>query len=126
MVLVKQSLDRIRDEQRGERFEAFAAQVSYDGDLTHFGIIHDRAKQLRDMLGHSHNVIGLVHSTGGPRTAGRSEVESDLQRINLVVAAGLRRVPDLAWFVRYMADEVDSGFRGHGHATRSCRSLRST
>jgi hypothetical protein len=65
-VLVREVLDRLQDEQRRKLFRAFAAEVGYNGDLAHFGTIYNRAKQLRDMVGHSLKVMGPVHSAGKP------------------------------------------------------------
>jgi hypothetical protein len=63
-------LDRVRDDQRLDLFKAFAAQAAYDGDLTAFDPIYLRAKQVRDMVGHSLNVSGPVYSPGMPPVVG--------------------------------------------------------
>jgi hypothetical protein len=76
-VLHKVFLDRVRDDQRLPLFRAFAAQASYDGDLTHFDRIYLRAKQVRDMIGHSMNVTGPVYGAGqSPVVAVASTVRS--------------------------------------------------
>lgn len=67
--LAKQVLHRISDEQRKDLFRAFAAEAGYMGELTHFGTIYNRAKALRDMVGHSLNVSGPVYSGGKPIVA---------------------------------------------------------
>jgi hypothetical protein len=64
--LAKQVLYRTSDDQRIDLFRAFAVQAGYKGDLTHFAAIYNRAKALRDMVGHSLNVIGPVYSAGKP------------------------------------------------------------
>jgi hypothetical protein len=75
--LAKNFLDRVRDDQRLPLFKAFAAEASYDGDLTSFGPIYLRAKQVRDMAGHSMNISGPVYSKGqAPSVAIASTVKT--------------------------------------------------
>lgn len=62
--LQTQFLGKIRDDQRLSLFKAFATEAGYDGDLTHFEPIYSRAKQVRDLVGHSLGVSGPVHSVG--------------------------------------------------------------
>ena len=63
--LDRQFLRRIRDDQRLPLFKAFAGQVNYAVDITHFGKIYSRAKQVRDLVGHAAGVNGPVYSPGG-------------------------------------------------------------
>jgi hypothetical protein len=56
-----QLISRVRDDQRLKLFTAYAAEVKYDGDLKHFKLIYNRAKQLRDMIGHSLGIHGPVY-----------------------------------------------------------------
>lgn len=70
--LEKQFLRRVRDDQRLPLFKAFATQVNYGVDITHFTRIYNRAKQVRDMIGHSQRVDGPVYQVGGPPVVGVS------------------------------------------------------
>jgi hypothetical protein len=78
--LDKQFLRRIRDDQRLPLFKAFVAQVNYALDITHFGELYNRAKQVRDMVGHSMSVNGPVYGLGAPVVA----VASTATNTNLV------------------------------------------
>jgi hypothetical protein len=62
--LDKLFLSRIRDDQRLPLFQAFAADVGYAIDMPIFGQIYRRAKQVRDMVGHSQWVGGPVGPGG--------------------------------------------------------------
>jgi hypothetical protein len=68
--LTEQFLRRVRDDQRAKLFAAFAAEVGYQGDLANFRYIYNRAKELRDMIGHAINVIGPVNRAGGDPIVG--------------------------------------------------------
>lgn len=70
--LGKSTRGRLSDEERNKLFRALATEVKYQGDLTNFGLIFKRAKQLRDMVGHSRGtravmapgkrlVVGVAH-----------------------------------------------------------------
>jgi hypothetical protein len=74
--LQKQFLGKIRDDQRLPLFQAFADEARYEGDLTHFEPIYLRAKQVRDMIGHSLHVTGPVYSPNRPPFVGVTRVSN--------------------------------------------------
>jgi hypothetical protein len=103
--LEKQFLRRIRDDQRLPLFKAFAAQANYEGDLTHFTTIYRRAKQLRDLIGHSLSVVGPVHSAGkSPRVgvARPSSVKVDLVPDPLMPSTFTRFTADCKWITQHV------------------------
>lgn len=63
--LADEFFGRIRDDQRLRVFVAFARDCGYSGDLTDFRRIYDRAKQTRDLIGHSLDVTGPVWGSAG-------------------------------------------------------------
>jgi len=103
--LDRQFLRRIRDDQRLPLFKAFAAQAKYEGDLTHFAIIYNRAKQLRDMIGHSLSVIGPVYSAGSApvvAVARSSTVKADLVPETLLPSTFTRLTADCEWLTQHV------------------------
>jgi hypothetical protein len=103
--LDKQFLRRIRDDQRLPIFKAFAAQANYEGDLTHFVRIYRRAKQLRDMIGHSLNVAGPVYSPGKLPcvvVACPSAVKVDLVPEPLLPSTFTRLTADCEWITQHV------------------------
>jgi hypothetical protein len=121
--LDKQFLRRIRDDQRLPLFKAFAAEVGYEGDITHFGKIYNRAKQVRDLVGHSHSVIGPVYGGGEPVVG----VASTLANVHLVprplmpstfsrLTADCKWLSQHVWRAAYTADP-DIFFDGSGKPT---------
>ena len=103
--LDKQFLRRIRDDQRLPLFTAFAAQANYEGDITHFAKIYNRAKQLRDMIGHSLSVIGPVYSPGKPpvvSVARASTARVDLVPEPLLPSTFTRLTADCEWLTQHV------------------------
>jgi hypothetical protein len=103
--LEKQFLRRIRDDQRLPLFKAFAAQAKYEGDLTHFTKIYSRAKQLRDMIGHSLSVIGPVYSPGKPPVVAvvrPSTTKVDLVPEPLLPSTFTRLTADCEWLTQHV------------------------
>jgi hypothetical protein len=122
LALQKQFLAKIRDDQRLPLFKAFAAEAGYKGDLTHFEPIYLRAKQVRDLIGHSLNVIGPVYSQGKPPSVGVTRVSKT--KIPLVpsplfpstfvrLTADCEWITEHVWRAGYMA-EPDMFFRVDG------------
>lgn len=68
--LVEQFLSRQRDQQRLPCFIAFAEETGYMRDLVPLKRVYNRAKQTRDLIGHSLGVHGPVLHPGGPPTVG--------------------------------------------------------
>lgn len=96
--LAKQFLRRVHDEQRLPLFVAFVAEVKYQGDLTHYITIYRRAKQLRDMVGHSHDVRGPVYGVGSPPVVSvASTVKAPLVRQPLFPSTFTRFTADCEW-----------------------------
>jgi hypothetical protein len=104
--LAKQVLYRISDEQRMDLFQAFAVQADYKGDLTHFGTIYKRAKALRDMVGHSLNVIGPVYSVGKPPSVAIANTLSPQKRRlvpePLLPSTFTRMTADCEWITQHI------------------------
>lgn len=69
-VLISQFMSRQRDDQRLSCFLAFVEETGYARDLAPLPQIYERAKQTRDLIGHSLNVLGPVHQVGGVRIVG--------------------------------------------------------
>ena len=104
-VLEKQFLGKIRDNQRLPLFKAFAAQANYDGDLTHFERIYNRAKQLRDMIGHSLGVVGPVYSPSKPPSVAvtrASTVKVNLVPEPLLPSTFTRFTADCEWLTQHV------------------------
>lgn len=96
--LDKQFIRRIRDDQRLPLFKAFAAEAKYDGDLTQFVTIYGRAKQVRDLMGHSLNVVGPVYSLGKPPSVGVAAMaKRDLVPDPLLPSTFTRLNADCEW-----------------------------
>jgi hypothetical protein len=103
--LAKQFLRRIRDDQRLPLFKAFAAQANYGSDLSHFDTIYRRAKQLRDMVGHSHSVVGPVYSADNPPCVGvarTSTARFDLVPESLFPSTFTRFTADCEWISQHV------------------------
>jgi hypothetical protein len=97
-VLEKQLIRRIRDDQRLPLFNAFANEAKYDGDLTRFTAIYSRAKQTRDLVGHSLNLAGPVYSPGKPPSvAVASMAKRDLVPDPLLPSTFTRLTADCEW-----------------------------
>ncbi|NHC23650.1 hypothetical protein G6553_10780, partial [Nocardioides sp. IC4_145] len=62
-------------DQRMPLFEAFADEIGYTGDLSHARMIYNRAKQVRDFVGHSLSVVGPAYRVGGPATVGITHLQ---------------------------------------------------
>jgi hypothetical protein len=102
-ILEKQFLNRISDDQRRRFFTAFAAEVAYEGDLTHFDEIYRRANQLRDLIGHSLAVAGPVHSAGKPPSvAVASNGKRDLVPDPLLPGTFTRITADCEWIAQHI------------------------
>ncbi|NHC25566.1 hypothetical protein G6553_20605, partial [Nocardioides sp. IC4_145] len=56
-------------DQRMPLFEAFADEIGYTGDLSHARMIYNRAKQVRDFVGHSLSPDPPTGSGNGSRLA---------------------------------------------------------
>jgi hypothetical protein len=96
--LDKQFIRKIRDDQRLPLFKAFAAEAKYDGDLTQFAAIYGRAKQVRDLIGHSLNVAGPVYSQGkSSSVAVASMAKRDLLPNPLLPSTFTRLTADCEW-----------------------------
>jgi hypothetical protein len=103
--LDRQFLRRIRDDQRLPLFTAFAAQANYEGDLTNFARIYNRAKQLRDMIGHSLSVIGPVYSPGKPpgRFSGaRIDGQGRPRPRTALPSTFIRLIADCEWLTQHV------------------------
>jgi len=103
--LQKQFLDKIRDDQRLPLFKAFAAEACYEGDLTHFEPIYLRAKQVRDLIGHSLNVIGPVYSQNKPPSVAVTRVsKTKIQRVPspLFPSTFVRLTADCEWITEHV------------------------
>jgi hypothetical protein len=103
--LEKQFLRRIRDDQRLPLFNAFAAQVKYDGDLTHFELIYHRAKHLRDKIGHSLNVTAPVYAQGKVpvvAVASASRANFDLIPDPLLPSTFTHLTADCEWITQHV------------------------
>jgi len=103
--LEKQFLRRVRDDQRLLLFKAFSLDVSYNGDLTQISPIYDRAKQVRDLIGHSLGVTGPVHSPGKPPsvTITRSSVKrTELVPDPLLPSTFTRLIADCDWIEQHV------------------------
>lgn len=74
-VIREQFLNRVRDDQRMPLFEAFADEIDYSGDLTSARIVYNRAKQVRDFIGHSLGVVGPAYRVGGPASIGVTHLQ---------------------------------------------------
>jgi hypothetical protein len=59
--IVKAHLSRIRDENRIKFLIGLAKDVGYQGDLSNASRIYDRAKETRDLIGHSPGVGVVWH-----------------------------------------------------------------
>jgi len=96
--LDKLFIRRIRDDQRLPLFRAFAAEAKYDGDLNRFAAIYGRAKQARDLVGHSLNVGGPVYSPGKPPSVGvASMAKRDQVPDPLLPSTFTRLTADCEW-----------------------------
>ena len=96
--LDKLFIRRIRDDQRLPLFKAFAAGAKYDRDLAQFVMIYNRAKQVRDLIGHSLNVVGPVYSAGKqPSVAVASMAKRDLVPNPLLPSTFTRLTADCEW-----------------------------
>ena len=56
-------LTRVSDDKRLVLFQAFTIDTAYRGNLANFKQIYNRAKQVRDAVGHSLHIAGPVHSS---------------------------------------------------------------
>jgi hypothetical protein len=103
-VLAKVFLDRIRDDQRLPLFRAFSTQADYDGDLTQFDPIYLRAKQVRDVIGHSLNVSGPVYSVGKQPVVGVVSTVKDRSRVPdpLLPSTFTRLTADCEWLTQHV------------------------
>lgn len=103
-VLAKVFLDRVRDDQRLPLFKAFAAQAKYEGDLTHFDVVYLRAKQVRDMIGHSLTVQGPVYSPGRSPVVAVASTIRDRRRIPdpLLPSTFTRLTADCEWLTQHI------------------------
>lgn len=102
--LERQFLRRIRDDQRLPLFKAFAAQVNYGGDITCFAKIYNRAKQLRDLVGHSQSIGGPVYSPGKPPVVvlGHQWGKRDLVPDPLLPSTFTRLTADCKWLTQHV------------------------
>jgi hypothetical protein len=103
--LDKQFLRRIRDEQRLPLFKAFAIQAKYNGDLAQFTRIYNRAKQLRDLMGHSLHVVGPVYSPNNPPMVGvtrPSTTKTNLVPHPLLPSTFTRFTVDCEWLTQHV------------------------
>ncbi|GAB3305722.1 hypothetical protein EK0264_05045 [Epidermidibacterium keratini] len=58
-------LTRIRDDQRLSCFLALARETGFEFEVAAFKTVYDRAKQTRDLIGHSYGVLGPVYGPQG-------------------------------------------------------------
>lgn len=102
--LDEQFLDRVRDDQRLTLFKGFAAEAAYDGDLSHFAPIYKRAKQVRDMVGHSLSVAGPVYSGGKPVVAVARPRGVKVDRVPepLLPSTFVRLTADCEWLTQHV------------------------
>ena len=103
--LQKQFLGKIRDDQRLSLFKAFAAEAGYKGDLTQFEPIYLRAKQLRDLIGHSLNVIGPVYSQDKrPFVSVTRDSSTKIERVPSPIfpSTFVRMTADCEWIIEHV------------------------
>jgi hypothetical protein len=108
--LDKQFLDRIKDEQRLPLFKAFAAEVNYALDVPVFSTIYNRAKQVRDMVGHSHWIGGPVWPAGVVEVASTvSKTKTTLVPSPLFPSTFTHLKADCDWLIQHVNR---AGFEG--------------
>lgn len=103
--LEKQFLGRVRDDQRLPLFEAFVIEVGYGGNLAHFRPIYNRAKQLRDIIGHSLSVTGPVYSWSKAPCVGVTRATSGPNGLvpdPLLPSSFTRLTADCGWMVSHI------------------------
>jgi hypothetical protein len=104
--LAKQMVRRVSDEDRKDLFRAFAVQAGYKGDLTNFGKVYNRAKTLRDMVGHSLSMVGPVASLGKPNSVAiASNLSPEKRRVipePLLPSTFTRMTADCEWIIQHV------------------------
>ena len=103
--LQRQFLKRVRDDQRLPLLEAFCREINYPEDLSNFKRVYNRAKQLRDKLGHSLAIVGPVYSWDKPPEVGvayATSGNSDLVPSPLLPSTFTRMQADCEWLSQHI------------------------
>ena len=102
--LVKHTMSRLTDDQRNKLFRALAREVQYSGDLTNFGVIFERAKQLRNKVGHALS-IGPVVAPGRQLVVGVTHTltsKTDAVPEPLLPSTFIRMTADCKWLTQHV------------------------